>query len=159
MPYSEPVLCRRCRETKSASEFNKNSTRSNGLAHWCRACVKAHYKENPRSPRTQDQRDHRYKMDLERRYGLTVEDYQRIFLLQDGCCAICERKPSENRRLSLDHDHSCCAGTRSCGKCVRGLLCDSCNHKVLGMWLRESVDPFRALEIARRLVSYMEDHS
>jgi hypothetical protein len=27
----------------------------------------------------------------------------------------------------VDHNHACCPGGKSCGKCVRGLLCRSCN--------------------------------
>jgi len=29
-----------------------------------------------------------------------------------------------------DHDHVCCSGKKSCGKCLRGLLCHGCNTKL-----------------------------
>jgi len=61
-----------------------------------------------------------------RKYGLTVEAYDALLERDDGC-AICGIKESYSKRLHIDHDHACCPGGRSCGKCVRGLLCSSCN--------------------------------
>jgi Recombination endonuclease VII len=60
-----------------------------------------------------------------RRFGITPEDYARMFDEQGGVCAICHRESDGS--LSIDHDHRCCQPGRSCGKCVRGLLCLACN--------------------------------
>lgn len=54
-------------------------------------------------------------------YSLT--DEQIISMLHNAECAICARVDN----LNIDHDHSCCPGEQSCGKCVRGILCRSCN--------------------------------
>lgn len=57
------------------------------------------------------------------KFGLTVdaviELYDELICRNPGC--------NSTERLSLDHDHSCCNGQRSCGKCVRGWLCNTCN--------------------------------
>jgi hypothetical protein len=50
---------------------------------------------------------------------------------QGHACAIC-REPFIEQRPRIDHDHNCCkvppnGVSRSCGKCVRGLLCVRCN--------------------------------
>jgi Recombination endonuclease VII len=68
---------------------------------------------------------------LKTRYGLTETDYQEILAKQSGVCALCGRSA---KRLCVDHDHKCCPKKcKSCGKCIRGLLCVRCNM-VLG-WL------------------------
>lgn len=59
------------------------------------------------------------------RYGITKERYEAIWLAQGERCPIC--LSSETEGLHIDHDHSCCPGKKSCGSCVRGLLCSSCN--------------------------------
>ena len=66
-----------------------------------------------------------------KKYGLTRDDYVDLEKSQNGVCKICGEAEKYKKRLSVDHDHSCCPGEGSCGKCIRGLLCSNCN-RVLG---------------------------
>jgi hypothetical protein len=61
---------------------------------------------------------------------LDIEKYSEIEKSQNGVCKICGG--TDKKRLSVDHDHSCCSGSKTCGNCTRGLLCSRCN-KTLGM--------------------------
>lgn len=88
---------------------------------------------------------------VERTYSITEEQYQAILAAQGGTCYICRRaRGTGRRRLAVDHDHSCCPGPVSCGRCVRGLLCKPCNRDVLGH-LRD--DP----EALQRAIQYLEN--
>lgn len=66
---------------------------------------------------------------LRARYRMTNEQYEQMLADQGGGCAIC----GSNDRLHVDHDHSCCPGRKSCGKCIRGILCHSCNTAIGSM--------------------------
>ncbi len=72
---------------------------------------------------------------LIRRHGLSEETFQEILDAQGGGCAICQRPDPGRDKVGrdswhIDHDHRCCPGQFSCGKCVRGLLCSRCNIMV-----------------------------
>jgi hypothetical protein len=79
--------------------------------------------------------------------------------IQENRCANAECKKvftnTFGSRPTIDHDHSCCPGRQTCGKCVRGLLCESCNHG-LGQF-KDSVEKLRGaadyLEIHKNLLT------
>ncbi len=61
-----------------------------------------------------------------RRYGITVEDYDRMFNEQNGCCAICGKHQIEFKAtLAVDHNHKNHKTNQ-----VRGLLCTLCNTQL-----------------------------
>lgn len=69
-----------------------------------------------------------------RRWNLTIEQYDAMLEAQGGGCAICGSEDSgqEGRRFHIDHDHACCPKNKSCGECIRGLLCHHCNTALGG---------------------------
>lgn len=84
-------------------------------------------------------------------YRLRPADYQALWDKQGGKCALCLTPEDEMpKSLCVDHDHGCCPGHKSCGKCVRGLLCQACNRS-LGL-LKDS------LLVLRNAVAYLEEH-
>lgn len=100
----------------------------------CRLAQNQRTKDSNSSPKGKQRQAERAKNRGQalRKYGLTLEEYDAILASQGGCCAICGTTNPGGRwgdsgRFHVDHDHSCCSGKESCGECVRGLLCASCN--------------------------------
>ena len=62
------------------------------------------------------------KFALKRKYGLSREQFDKIFDAQDGKCAICRTSEFGGRSPAVDH----------CGKAghVRGILCHKCNAAI-----------------------------
>lgn len=73
------------------------------------------------------------------RHGISYEKYLEMCAALDGKCQICQRN---DVALNIDHDHKCCPGPYSCGKCIRGLLCRDCNT-ALGKF-KDDLDRMRA---------------
>jgi hypothetical protein len=56
---------------------------------------------------------------LQRRYQMTIDEYDALLAEQGGVCAVCGQAPGDTA-LHVDHDHAT-------GR-IRGLLCFSCNR-------------------------------
>ena len=83
---------------------------------------------------------------LMRTFKLTASEWDAKLAAQGRKCAICKTDvPAGRGTWHTDHDHACCSGIKSCGKCVRGLLCRHCNS-ALGH-LQDSPELLRAAAI------------
>ncbi|WP_442807304.1 endonuclease VII domain-containing protein [Streptomyces sp. NBC_01751] len=129
--------CPRCRELKSLeAAFNKASSRKNGYAVWCRDCASAHSRDRRAAiPLDVKRAEYAANRDAIRAkvrqntYGITAEEYDALLADQGGGCGVCGIEAcTTGKAFAVDHDHACCPGRKSCGKCIRGLLCTNCNQ-------------------------------
>lgn len=141
--------CSRCEQHLPASAFSRRSNRVDGLMSWCSSCNTEHMRrwraENPDKARATGRRDH-----LRRKYGITPEEYDRLLAEQGGGCAICGTTDPGSPAFNVDHNHACCPTEKTCGKCVRALLCRACNT-LLGN-ARDDAERLRAA------AAYLEEH-
>lgn len=111
--------CSKCKMMLPASSFAKRPDRPVGLQSRCRSCISG---------------DRRLAYAERRRHGMSRADRERLLDEQEGLCLVCEEEiPPDGRgwmRGAVDHDHSCCPGSESCGGCVRGILCKNCNFAI-----------------------------
>jgi len=77
------------------------------------------------------------------KYGITIEEYNKMFNTQKGCCFICKiHQTNLKKKLFIDHNHET-------GK-VRGLLCGHCNSAI--GFAKENID------ILNNIINYLNLH-
>jgi hypothetical protein len=119
--------CTKCKEQKDLAEFPKAKQYKDGVRNECKKCYTAYmtsyYNSNPDKKAAKvamnSGKDTNWK-----RHKITEEQYIIMLNKYDGKCYSCK----DREATCIDHDHSCCnVSRRSCGNCIRGLLCHNCN--------------------------------
>jgi len=129
--------CKICGLEKPIDQFTKQGQY---YRHRCKLCntrrVQAYYETHPDryAKWAESQSQTRY-----RKHGLTKTQFSDMVNTNGAMCAICGERPWTD----IDHDHRCCPGSYSCGKCVRGLLCNQCN--VAAGLLRDNPGTIRSM--------------
>ena len=137
--------CRICDEFKEFDQFHRSAGMRDGRRNECKPCfrelqqarcaadpdrvkkrVLAWQRANREQYRQYQRAYRRARPGLERdghlrrKFGITQRDCLAMLEAQGGGCALCERPPSKQRSLHVDHDHATGA--------IRGLLCFTCNN-------------------------------
>ena len=127
--------CNTCKIEQDTSNFYKS--KKDGLMYSCKSCSRKNKdewnKNNPEKTKIQNRKSDkvrsikikedpiRYRkyreIQVKNKYGISMEDYDKMFLSQNSVCAIC--KSSTINALCVDHNHET-------GQ-IRGLLCHRCN--------------------------------
>ncbi len=132
--------CACCKQTKALENFGKNRcVKKDGLNIYCIDCARRKgiesRRKNPEAGRiyTATHKHIIRAAHLRREYGISLEEYNKIFLAQEGKCKLCSKHQNECAvSLHVDHDHIT-------GR-VRGLLCVVCNSKIAVIENREFME-------------------
>lgn len=121
--------CNLCEYTLPAtSDFFHQSTA--GLSSACKPCANKRTAawRAERAAKKSDLPEWTRRNNL-KKYNVTPEWFDATLAKQGGRCAVCGTTDAGGKhgQFHIDHDHSCCPKGKSCGKCVRGLLCHRCN--------------------------------
>ena len=101
--------CYMCQQWLPLGQYYKDKTKWDDLCCGCCSCM-GEYRETHKNEKRE--------LHLKHDFGLSLEDYSRVFTSQGGVCAICGSSPN-GMALAVDHNHET-------GE-VRGLLCSNCN--------------------------------
>lgn len=119
-------ICSKCKTEKDCTEFNRRE--NNRLSSWCKSCVKIKTSEWEKKNKSKKKiymvkwnnsnKDVKRNAELKCKYGITLEQYNKMLKSQQYRCAICGNT-GNGKALHLDHNHIT-------GQ-VRGLICYNCN--------------------------------
>ncbi len=114
--------CAGCETVKPRDAFSMARDKTTQLVSRCKPCHAEAWHRGDKLER------------VAKKFGMTKARWLELFAAQGGRCAICRAEPKDRPRgyLMVDHDHDCCPGQTSCGACVRGLLCLTCNTSLGG---------------------------
>jgi hypothetical protein len=129
--------CRFCQTERALDEFR---SRKHGDKRYyyneCKPCLNKRLRSSEDSKKYARERQQKERKkypekfrgyELKKRHKITLEIYNKQLEKQNNVCAICKTTGVIDRNLAVDHDHLCCDSDKSCGKCLRGLLCNNCN--------------------------------
>ena len=122
MPIKEKFdgkkICLKCGELKDFELFPVINKKMGYRSSYCKVCANK-IRENSRKLKGVEPIRQRAKW-LKSSFGISVDQYNDILLLQDNKCAICGRTEElDGKNFAVDHDHKT-------GK-MRGILCKRCN--------------------------------
>lgn len=156
---TETKICIKCGEEKPIDGYRKDKQIKSGYRNSCKACeatinkiykdshkeeMKIMNKKHKNMPGNKEKaKNYMRNYRLIKAYGITVEEYDDMYISQGGSCAICGRHQAEfKRRFCVDHCHD----TEE----IRGLLCSSCNT-ALGL-MKDNT------QILTNAIKYLENH-
>lgn len=116
--------CSKCKEFLSENHFTKRGE-SDKLRSHCRKCINERNLSRYYIGDKVKRRKTTYKYNLRVNYNLDVDNYNKLYQDQKGCCAICET-PLENIFLGIEGVSSSLDHSHLTGK-NRQLLCRYCN--------------------------------
>lgn len=103
--------CIDCLEEFPLNTDNFRRANKNGWTALCKGCARSAH--------------------LRRTYGMSNQSWGAMFEKQGRSCAVCRAvEPGGKGHWHTDHDHKCCPGIKTCGKCVRSILCARCNQTI-----------------------------
>jgi len=137
--------CPSCKEIKPLTAFYTCGNHNNGYASYCIICSTTIKRNRPKAERQTAYQKYKKTIrneNLIKKFGITLDEYNRMLTSQGGVCKICGKVEKTNKDLAVDHCHN----TNK----IRGLLCSSCNIGI-GCF-KESIN---TLKIA---IKYLENH-